>query len=102
MTFEPRTGVATETSPRLKARKVKIWPTKKTGRKTAVGRTLGKFAGGGVGTNKNGKKIVACPEFGKKFPRHGPAPSVPRLSINAATAYPGAEQSGTSMGEAND
>lgn len=102
MTFEPSTGVATETSPRLRARKVKIWPMKKIVPEMTAWLTLPKVAAWAVGTNQNSAKSVACTQFVEKFTRHGPAPWVPRLSIIAAKAYPSAEPRGTSMGEAND
>ena len=61
-----------------------------------------KFTACSTGTNQSSENSDACTQFVVKFTRHGPAPSVPRLSINAAKPYPSAEQSGTSMGEAND
>ena len=88
-TLAPSTGVATETSPRLSARKVKYWPAKKTAPTIKACNTAITVNGPPCpsSNNQNSWKSAPMVIFTTKPIRHGPAPpSVERLRMMAATA----------------
>ena len=84
ITLVPSTGVVSEISPRVRARKVKTWPKKKIVPQIAANPMLFQDTGSPP-VNHHGAKAIAVTQFVIKEIRHGPTPrSVARFSISAA------------------
>ena len=77
MTFEPSSGVTTETSPRSMARNRAIWPMRKVSA-VAAGCQRRSMEGEASPRNQSGRTATAWPILVTKVRRHGPMPWLAR------------------------